>query len=283
MERRVRSRWIGQIQSRWPGRFSPCPLQQRRQAAHGEESQAPTRSAGNSRRHARDALAAAQPSCWWSPARLVGPGGGGGRSAQPVRQRPATPPLHNVGSLPQPPACLPACRRGLIAGLGSLHGRLPPAQGVHQAGHHVQGRAARAEPGRRCLISHSITVSVRGHHAWQPGQAEIDAGGGAPAADRPTARPLHSPEGPVTAAAAPVAAGARLATSGGRRLAARAFGPAEAMWVLRRRGRRRGRRGRPAAAPARRWCPWPSAAPSRRSARPRPGPRRRSGTARTSR
>jgi hypothetical protein len=53
--------------------------------------------------------------------------------------------------------------------------------------------------------------------------------------------------------------------------------------ATRRCGRRLGRRARPAAAPVRRWCPWPSAAPSRRSARPRPGPRRRSGTARTSR
>jgi hypothetical protein len=66
-------------------------------------------------------------------------------------------------------------------------------------------------------------------------------------------------------------------------LAAARLPPAEATWALRRRGRRRGRRGRPSAWSGRRWCPWPSAAPSRCSARPRPGPPRPRGTARTSR
>ena len=199
MARRVRSRWIGQIQVTMARPVLALPSSAAPPGPSWRGVPGPTGSAGNSRRHARDALAAATimlvvtcPACrsrwrWWSVDATV-------------RQRPATPPLHNVGSLPQPPAC----RRDLIAGLGSPHGRLPPAQGVHQAGHHVQGRAARAGPRRRCLTSHSITLSVRGHHAWQPGQAEITAGGGAgrrPAQRRGRADQSIAPSAPPGTAA----------------------------------------------------------------------------------
>src|SRR4029453_50546 len=125
MARQVRSRWIGQIQVTMARQVLALPSSTAPPGRSWRGVPGPTGAEGNSRRHARDALAAAQPSCWWSPARLVGPGGGGGRSAQPVRQRPATPPLHNVGSLPQPPAC--GQQRDLV-GLDLLAGPLGDVQ-----------------------------------------------------------------------------------------------------------------------------------------------------------
>jgi hypothetical protein len=66
-------------------------------------------------------------------------------------------------------------------------------------------------------------------------------------------------------------------------LAAARLPPAVATWALQRRGRRPGRHAPPWAARVPWWCPGPSAAPSRCSARPRPAPQRPTGTARTSR
>ena len=98
--------------------------------------------------------------CFWSSARLVGSCGGRCRSTQPVHQRPLTPPLDELRSSAQPPAC----RRRLIAGLDSARGLLqrPP-------GNRYRHRDERQLPGAPLHPwSHRfISKQITGQPPWQ--------------------------------------------------------------------------------------------------------------------